>query len=90
MARMRGFVPLLLAALAVTAADLAAGGEGSSTLRRATLIVADAEASMRFYRDVLGRRVYHDTTGTVTAESLPSRAPPGSPSRFVIIQGKHP
>lgn len=86
--------PCLAALLLATALAPAAAGARSddpaSTLRRATLIVADAEASIRFYRDVLGMQVYLDTAGTVTPESLPSRAPVGSPSRFVIMQGKHP
>jgi pimeloyl-ACP methyl ester carboxylesterase len=81
---------LLLAPLVALAPVLARGDDAASTLRRATLIVADAEASLRFYRDVLGMRVYLDTTGKVTPESLPSHAPVGSPSRFVIMQGKHP
>jgi pimeloyl-ACP methyl ester carboxylesterase/catechol 2,3-dioxygenase-like lactoylglutathione lyase family enzyme len=80
------FVTFLALLLALPAA--AAGPD--STLRRATLIVADAEASLTFYRDVLGMTVYLDTAGKVTPESLPSRAPVGSPSRFIIVQGKHP
>jgi pimeloyl-ACP methyl ester carboxylesterase/catechol 2,3-dioxygenase-like lactoylglutathione lyase family enzyme len=82
---------LVLLALAVALGGAPARADDpASTLRRATLIVANAEASLRFYRDVLGMTVYLDTAGKVTSESLPSRAPVGSPSRFVIMQGKHP
>jgi pimeloyl-ACP methyl ester carboxylesterase/catechol 2,3-dioxygenase-like lactoylglutathione lyase family enzyme len=79
-----------LAALLTLATPPVQASDGASTLRRATLIVADAEASLRFYRDVIGMSVYLDTTGTVTVDSLPSHAPVGSPSRFIIMQGKHP
>lgn len=81
---------LVLAPALALAAPAARGDDPASTLRRATLIVADAEASIRFYRDILGMTVYLDNPGTVTPQSLPSHAPAGSPSRFVIMQGKHP
>lgn len=68
----------------------ATGGGETSVVRRATLIVHDLEASIRFYRDVLGFEVWLRNEGKVTAESLPSTAPRGSPSRFVIMKGKHP
>jgi pimeloyl-ACP methyl ester carboxylesterase/catechol 2,3-dioxygenase-like lactoylglutathione lyase family enzyme len=59
-------------------------------VRRTTLIVHDVEASIRFYRDVLGYSVWLRNDGRVSAESLPSDAPPGAPSRFAIMKGRHP
>ena len=59
-------------------------------MRRTTLIVHDIEASIRFYRDVLGFEVWLENRGKVTASSLPSEAPLGAPSRFAIMKGKHP
>ena len=61
-----------------------------SVVRRSTLIVHDADASIRFYRDILGFSVWLENRGTVTPKSLPSDAPIGAPSRFVIMKGKHP
>jgi len=62
----------------------------TSVVRRATLIVHDLDASRRFYRDVLGFEVWLENNGKVTADSLPSEAPLGAPSRFLIMKGKHP
>jgi catechol 2,3-dioxygenase-like lactoylglutathione lyase family enzyme len=78
-----------LAAAQVTSAPEKATTE-RSVVRRSTLIVHDADASIRFYRDVLGFSVWLENRGTVTAKSLPSDAPVGAPSRFVIVKGKHP
>jgi len=68
--------------------------QGSTTeravLRRATLIVRDIDASIRFYRDLLGFSVWLDNRGEVGPSSLPSDAPIGAASRFVIMKGKHP
>jgi len=68
--------------------------EGSATehavLRRATLIVHDVDASIRFYRDLLGFSVWLDNRGEVGPGSLPTDAPIGAPSRFVIMRGRHP
>ena len=61
-----------------------------AVLRRATLIVRDIDVSIRFYRDVLGFSVWLDNRGKVGPSSLPSDAPIGAPSRFVIMKGKHP
>ena len=61
-----------------------------SVVRREALIVHDLDASLRFYRDILGFEVWLESNGKVTPESLPSDAPVGSPSRFMILKGKHP
>jgi pimeloyl-ACP methyl ester carboxylesterase/catechol 2,3-dioxygenase-like lactoylglutathione lyase family enzyme len=64
--------------------------EPVSTVRRATLIVHDMDAAIRFYRDVLGFEVWLQNSGTVGPNSLPSEAPAGSVSRFTIMKGRHP
>ncbi len=82
-----------LAMLAVTgmqAARAAEPGAATDVVRRTTLIVHDADASMRFYRDVLGFELWLENTGTVTSSSLPNSAKPGDPSRFMIMKGRHP
>ncbi|MBP6514014.1 MAG: alpha/beta fold hydrolase [Steroidobacteraceae bacterium] len=81
---------LALAALLLSAPAVAQSGAEVSVLRRTTLIVGDAETSMRFYRDIIGMSVYLENKGRVTASSLPSLAQPGDASRFVIMKGKHP
>jgi pimeloyl-ACP methyl ester carboxylesterase len=88
-ALMLGMSLVQLAAAQVTSAPEKATTE-RSVVRRSTLIVHDADASIRFYRDVLGFSVWLENRGTVTAKSLPSDAPVGAPSRFVIVKGKHP
>lgn len=59
-------------------------------VRRTTLIVRDIDASIRFYRDVLGFELWLENRGKVSAGSLPSAAPVGAPSRFAIMKGRHP
>ena len=81
---------LALAALLLSAPAVAQSGAEVSVLRRTTLIVGDAETSMRFYRDIIGMSVYLENKGRVTTSSLPSLAQPGDASRFVIMKGKHP
>jgi pimeloyl-ACP methyl ester carboxylesterase/catechol 2,3-dioxygenase-like lactoylglutathione lyase family enzyme len=61
-----------------------------TVVRRTTLIVHDIEASMAFYRDVLGFQVWLDLPGQVSSDSLPSHASVGDPSRFVIMKGRDP
>jgi pimeloyl-ACP methyl ester carboxylesterase/catechol 2,3-dioxygenase-like lactoylglutathione lyase family enzyme len=83
----------LLAALgwlAATPLRAAEPGAATDVVRRTTLIVHDAAASIRFYRDVLGYELWLDNPGKVTARSLPSNARPGDPSRFAIMRGRHP
>jgi pimeloyl-ACP methyl ester carboxylesterase/catechol 2,3-dioxygenase-like lactoylglutathione lyase family enzyme len=59
-------------------------------VRRTTLVVHDLDASIRFYRDVLGYAVWLRNDGKVSAESLPSDAAVGAASRFAIMKGRHP
>ncbi len=59
-------------------------------VRRTTLIVHDIDASIRFYRDVLGFEVWLENRGKVGPSSLPADVPAGSPSRFAIMKGRHP
>lgn len=94
MARRQRVVPVG-AVVAILASLLAvvvppASAEPPGTVRRTTLIVHDIDASVRFYRDVLGFEVWLENRGKVTPESLPSDAPLGAPSRFVIMKGRHP
>lgn len=85
-------VVVLAGVLALLSASVApaAPTEPPGTVRRTTLIVHDIDASVRFYRDVLGFELWLESRGKVTAESLPSDAPVGAPSRFVIMKGRHP
>ena len=62
----------------------------ASLVRRTTLIVHDIDASIRFYRDVLGFELWLENRGQVSAGSLPSTASIGAPSRFAIMKGRHP
>ena len=64
--------------------------EPTDLVRRTTLIVHDIDASIAFYRDVLGFELWLDNRGQVSADSLPVRAPVGAPSRFAIMKGRHP
>lgn len=81
----------LLAATALLAAvPVAATAAEPPVVRRTTLVVHDLEASIRFYRDVLGYAVWLRNDGRVSAESLPSDAAVGAPSRFAIMKGRHP
>jgi hypothetical protein len=70
--------------LGMVTAPLTAGAgspDPVSVVRRSTLLVHDMEASVRFYRDVLGFEVWLQNSGTVGPNSLPSEAPLGAPSR---------
>jgi pimeloyl-ACP methyl ester carboxylesterase/catechol 2,3-dioxygenase-like lactoylglutathione lyase family enzyme len=69
---------------------VASADEPAALVRRTTLIVHDIDASIRFYRDVLGFEVWLENRGKVGASSLPADVPPGSPSRFAIMKGRHP
>lgn len=80
----------LLAAPVARAAEPGSRAESGHVVRRTTLIVHDLDASMRFYRDVLGFELWLENTGKVTTDSLPSEAPLGASSRFVIMKGKDP
>jgi catechol 2,3-dioxygenase-like lactoylglutathione lyase family enzyme len=62
----------------------------TDVVRRTTLIVHDIDASLRFYRDVLGFTLWLDNRGKVGPNSLPVDLPPGAPSRFAVLKGRHP
>lgn len=91
-------LPALLLGLLLSGGSRAAvAAEGSATapdpavlVRRTTLIVHDIDASIRFYRDVLGFELWLENRGQVSASSLPTDAAVGAPSRFAIMKGRHP
>lgn len=85
---MRALIAALLLASQAFATPAAPGS--GPLARRTTLVVNDIEASIRFYRDVLGFELQVDNRSRVDASSLPTELPPGSPSRFVVMQGPHP
>ncbi|MCU0761072.1 MAG: alpha/beta fold hydrolase [Steroidobacteraceae bacterium] len=82
--------PAASAAPAADAPPAAATADPPGLVRRTTLVVHDLEASVRFYRDVLGFELWLENRGQVGPSSLPTAAPPGSPSRFAIMKGRHP
>jgi pimeloyl-ACP methyl ester carboxylesterase len=95
--RLRRAAALLLAASLLVAGGVAAQPapqasvvDPQSLVRRTTLIVHDIDASIRFYRDVLGFELWLENRGKVSPASLPSTAPVGAPSRFAIMKGRHP
>ena len=81
---------LALLCLATVMADALAEQSERTLVRRTTLIVADIEASVSFYQDVLGytRWYYHE--GKVTEGSIPANAEIGDPSIFAIMKGRDP
>ena len=81
---------LLLGAGYSDAAGPSSSADAGSIVRRTTLIVGDIDASIRFYRDVLGFELWLENRGKVSPSSLPSGLPVGSPSRFAIMKGRHP
>jgi pimeloyl-ACP methyl ester carboxylesterase/catechol 2,3-dioxygenase-like lactoylglutathione lyase family enzyme len=83
-------VPAVAPVPARQVAPAASAADPAGLVRRTTLIVHDIDASIRFYRDVLGFEVWLENTGKVGASSLPADVPPGSPSRFAIMKGRHP
>jgi pimeloyl-ACP methyl ester carboxylesterase/catechol 2,3-dioxygenase-like lactoylglutathione lyase family enzyme len=54
------------------------------------LIVHDIDASIRFYRDVLGFEPWLENRGKVSANGLPVDQPIGAESRFAVMRGTHP
>ncbi len=86
--RIRNFI---VAAVAIGMTSLSVSAAGDDTLvRRTTLIVADVEKSVEFYRDVLGYSRWYYNEGTVTEGSIPSSAETGDPSIFAIMKGRDP
>jgi pimeloyl-ACP methyl ester carboxylesterase/catechol 2,3-dioxygenase-like lactoylglutathione lyase family enzyme len=90
---------LVAIALALSAAVAQAQGTSppatvpppaSDVVRRTTLIVHDLDASLRFYREVLGFELWLENRGKVTANSLPVDEPLGADSRFAVMRGTHP
>lgn len=67
-----------------------APGDGGSVVRRTTLVVNDMEASIAFYRDLLGFELWLEHIGVVTEQSLPSRAAIGAPTRLAVMKGRDP
>ena len=61
----------------------------TTMVRRTTLLVRDLDASLAFYRDVLGLDVYYDNEITLTGELLPA-GDKGDVTRLVIVRGEDP
>ena len=59
-------------------------------MRRTTLLVHDMDASVRFYRDILGFSVWYESEGKRSENSLPFDEPVGAASRFTIMRGRDP
>ncbi len=78
---------LLPAARAQTTTAVA---EEPTVVRRTTLLVHDIDASIAFYRDLLGFTLWYESSGTRSAQSLPYDEPVGAASRFVIMKGRDP
>lgn len=86
---MRYRLVLLLSALAASGLAAQAAPPGALAVRRTTIATADPEASLRFYRDLLGFQVEYDVTvedpaqlalfapGSRTARAIALRAGPG-------------
>lgn len=60
-----------------------------TVLRRATLLVHDADKAIAFYRDAIGLSVWLENKGK-SGGDLPTGDPVGTPSRFVIMKGRDP
>lgn len=60
-----------------------------SILKRTTLIVRDAEASLRFYRDLLGFTVWYDDEVVLSGRGLAAGGA-GDRTRLVIMKAKDP
>lgn len=85
-------IAVLTIGLAISAPPESASpkSDPASLVRRTTLIVHDIDASIHFYRDVLGFELWYESLGKVSQNSLPNEAIEGDPSRFVIMKGRHP
>lgn len=58
-------------------------------VRRISMIVRDMEASLAFYRDVLGLEVNYDTVVELSGTNLPVGSP-GTKARLVLLNGNDP
>ena len=94
--------PLLLALLLTAAPAAAQSATGKAApgvtapaqhvptdVRRLTILVRDMEASLKFYRDVLGLKVNYDQRLTVSGVALPAGVP-GNKVRLVLLNGNDP
>lgn len=59
-------------------------------LKRTTFIVADAESSAAFYRDVFGWAVWYDNIVRADHRFPPSGAPDAAEVRLIILQAQDP
>jgi catechol 2,3-dioxygenase-like lactoylglutathione lyase family enzyme len=72
------------------AAGVAAPKQALPTdIRRLTIIVADMDRSLKFYRDVLGMQVNYDQNLTVSGVALPAGVP-GNKTRLVLLNANDP
>ncbi len=67
-----------------------AGDLSTDILKRTTFIVADAERSAAFYRDVFGWTVWYDNIVAADARFPPSGAPDRAEVRLIILQALDP
>jgi catechol 2,3-dioxygenase-like lactoylglutathione lyase family enzyme len=58
-------------------------------VKRTTLIVRDMDASLRWYREVLGLSIYYDKHFTLAGNSL-AAGKTGDITRLVILKCEHP
>lgn len=76
-------------AQAQTPAAKTAADTGLSTVRRTTIATADPEASLRFYRDLLGFTVHYDVQVSEPAQ-LAAFAPGATKGRAIALRrGEH-
>ena len=83
LAAVAGAAAMILSALSAQAQP--AADTGLSTVRRTTIATADPEASLRFYRDLLGFSVQYDVTVTEPAQ-LAAFAPGASKGRAIALR----
>ncbi|MEM9288666.1 MAG: VOC family protein [Pseudomonadota bacterium] len=57
--------------------------------RRTTLIVADAERSLKLYRDILGFEPNYDKVLSMSGVALPA-GEPGAKARLLLLEGNDP
>lgn len=81
---------ILLAAAPKAAPGVTAPAEPVPTdVRRITILVRDIDASLKFYRDVLGLKVNYDANIRVSGVALPAGVP-GNMTRLVLLNGNDP
>ena len=88
-------VPALAAEPAATPTGQTAAGVSAPKeripvdIRRLTILVRDIDASLKFYRDVLGMQVNYDAKITVSGVALPAGVP-GNKTRLVLLNSNDP